>query len=240
MLPARRPARRLTLVVDTHGRPRQGRDVTDRAAVLRAARLPLLDLLSSLDDAAWQTPSLCEGWTVQEVAAHLAWAPVDPPWAIATGFLRARLDVNRLNDENARRWAQRGRSAVLQQLQANATSGATPFGVPWPAPVADAVLHELDVRRPLRRPRALEEAAFRLTADFLLAARWPLPVLVGGDPRRRVGAVRLVADGTGWSSGRGPDVHAAPESLLLLLAGRRVGQEEFRGPGAAQLRTPGR
>ena len=209
--------------------------MTDRAEVLRAARLPLIELLSSLDDAQWQTPSLCEGWTVQEVAAHLAWAPVDPPWAIVAGFLRARLDVNRLNDENARRWAQRGRPAVLEQLRATATSGATPFGVPWPAPVADAVLHELDVRRPLGRPRPIEEGLFRLAADFLLAARWPLPVLVGGDPQQRVGGVRLVAEGTGWAAGTGPEVHAAPESLLLLLAGRRVAREELRGPGAAQL-----
>ena len=214
--------------------------MTRRAEVLRAARLPLIELLSSLDDAGWQTPSLCEGWTVQEVAAHLAFAPVDPPWAIVAGFLRARLDVNRLNDENARRWAQRGRGAVLEQLRATATSGATPFGVPWPAPVADAVLHELDVRRPLGRPRAVEDAVFRLTADFLLAARWPLPVLVGGDPQRRVAGVRLVAEGTDWASGQGPEVHAAPESLLLLLAGRRVGQDELRGPGAAQLASRSR
>lgn len=142
-----------------------------RAEVLRAARLPLIELLGSLDDAEWATPSLCQGWAVQEVAAHLAWASVQPPLTTVVGFLRARLDVNRLNDENARRWARRGPTAVLEQLRANATSGATPFEVPWPAPAVDAVIHELDVRRPLGRPRAVAEPVFRLAADFLLAAR---------------------------------------------------------------------
>lgn len=209
--------------------------MADRAELLREARLPLVELLGDLGQAEWETPSLCQGWRVLEVAAHLAWASVEPPWATAAGLLRARLRVNRLNDENARRWARRGPGAVLEQLRANAASGATPFGVPWPAPVVDAVVHELDVRRPLGRPSVLAEPVFRLTADFLLAARWPLPVLVGGDPRRRIGGVRLVADGTTWTYGEGPEVHASPQTLLLLLAGRRVGPDELRGPGVLRL-----
>ena len=223
--------------VDTTGDRRHARTVANRSEVLRAARLPLVELLASLDEAEWATPSLCEGWTVQEVAAHLAWASVDTPAAIVAGFVRARFDVNRLNDENARRWARRGPAAVLAQLRADADSGATPFGVPWPAPLVDAVVHELDVRRPLRRPRPVAEPVFRVAADFLLAARWPLPVLVGGDPRRRVGGVRLVATGTSWTSGSGPEVHASPESVLLLLAGRPVGADELAGPGATAVRS---
>jgi hypothetical protein len=79
------------------------------------------------------------------------------------------------------------------------------------------------------------EPLFRLCADFLVAARWPLPVLVGGNPRHRVGGVRLIAVGTTWTSGQGPEVHAAPETLLLLLAGRTVGENELAGPGSAKL-----
>ncbi len=223
--------------VDTGRSRRHARTVADRSELLRAARLPLVELLASLDEAGWATPSLCEGWTVQEVAAHLAWASVDPPLAVLAGFVRARFDVNRLNDENARSWARRGPAAVLAQLRAVADSGATPFGVPWPAPVVDAVVHELDVRRPLGRPRPIPEPVFQLVADFLVAARWPLPVLVGGDPQRRVAGVRLVATGTSWTSGDGPDVHASPEAVLLLLAGRRVDADDLAGPGATVLRS---
>jgi uncharacterized protein (TIGR03083 family) len=210
--------------------------MANRSELLRAARLPLIELLASLDEAAWRTPSLCAGWTVQEVAAHVAWASVDPPLATFAGLVRARFDVNRLNDENARRWALRGPAAVLLQLQADADSGATPFGVPWPAPLVDALVHELDVRRPLGRPRPVDEEPFRMAADFLVAARWPLPVLVGGDPRHRVGGVRLVATGTSWTSGEGPEVHASPEAVLLLLSGRPVGDDELTGPGVTALR----
>jgi uncharacterized protein (TIGR03083 family) len=38
----------------------------------------LVDVLGSLTDAQWTAPSRCEGWRVQDVAAHLA--GVDPYW----------------------------------------------------------------------------------------------------------------------------------------------------------------
>ena len=34
----------------------------------------LADLLESLPPEAWQQPSLCEGWTVRDVGAHLTFA----------------------------------------------------------------------------------------------------------------------------------------------------------------------
>jgi uncharacterized protein (TIGR03083 family) len=36
-----------------------------------AQRLSLADLLDDLSAEQWRTPSLCEGWTVRDVAAHL-------------------------------------------------------------------------------------------------------------------------------------------------------------------------
>jgi uncharacterized protein (TIGR03083 family) len=35
-------------------------------------RRRLVDLLEGLSDQEWQHPSLCQGWTVRQVAAHVA------------------------------------------------------------------------------------------------------------------------------------------------------------------------
>ena len=37
-----------------------------------AERLRLADVLGDLDEGQWLSPSLCAGWTVRDVAAHLA------------------------------------------------------------------------------------------------------------------------------------------------------------------------
>jgi len=48
---------------------------------VRADRAALLDICSGLTADEWQAPSGCEGWTVQDLIAHLGalfWAAVDP------------------------------------------------------------------------------------------------------------------------------------------------------------------
>jgi uncharacterized protein (TIGR03083 family) len=213
----------------------------DLRGLIRSERLALVDLLGTLTAVQWATPSLCEGWTVQEVAAHLAFEPVEPVAASFRSAVRSGFRVNRLIAGNAVRWARRGPDAVLDQLRGTADSGATPPGMPDAAALADAVVHGLDVRRPLGLPRAVPHEAFARTAAFLTAARWPLTVPLGGSGRRRLEGVRLVADGLDWSTGRGLDVHAGPEVVLLVLAGRAVPRADLDGPGADRLhaRLPG-
>lgn len=204
--------------------------------VVRTERLALVDWLETLSPEQWATPSLCAGWTVQDVAAHLAWAPVLSPGRVVSGLLRAGLRPNRFTHDSARRWSARGRPAITAQLRTNAATDVGPVGVPRDAVLVDAVVHALDVRRPLRSARVLPPDAFRVAADFCAGARWPGSLLLGGGAARRVAGVRLVAEDQEWSHGEGPEVCASGEALLLLLSGRPVGPEELRGAGATEVR----
>ncbi len=47
----------------------------DLPGLIGAERLALIDFLETLAPEEWATPSPCGAWTVQDVAAHLAWAP---------------------------------------------------------------------------------------------------------------------------------------------------------------------
>ena len=199
--------------------------------LVRAERVAFLGLLETLTPQEWACPSLCAAWTVQEVAAHLAVASIEPPWHTLALVARFR-SLNRANAEAARVWARRGPGAILTQLRANAADGARPFGVSPVLALADAVVHGLDVRRPLGRYRAVPPEAFVRVADTTLALRGPLTVVVGGSPRERVRGVRLVAEGIDWRHGEGPEVRGSPEALILLLNGRPVGRDELSGPGA--------
>ncbi|WP_299928458.1 maleylpyruvate isomerase family mycothiol-dependent enzyme [uncultured Nocardioides sp.] len=201
----------------------------------RAHRQGFIETLKGLDPEQWWAPSLCSQWRVIDVAAHLAWAPVMGAGAGAVAMARHGFSMNRMIARSAVDWSGRGRDAILAQLRDNARTGATPTGMPAVAALADAVVHGLDVRRPLGQPGAVPVDALAPLADFTLGTPWPVNAVVGGSARRRVAGVRLVATDTDWTHGTGPDVLASAEALLLLLYGRPVAPAELTGPGVHTL-----
>ena len=201
----------------------------------RAHRLDFIATLEGLTPDQWQAPSLCTEWRVVDVAAHLAWAPVLGLGAGAAAMVRHGFSMNRMIARSAVGWSERGPDAILAQLRDDARTGATPIGMPPVAALADAVVHGLDVRRPLGLPGQVPVEALAPVAEFGLGTPWPLNAVVGGSARRRVAGVRLVATDTDWTHGSGPEVHASAETLLLLLYGRPVAADELSGPGAPVL-----
>ena len=205
------------------------------AEQIRTEREALIDLLGTLDDEQWTTPSLCEGWRVQDVAAHLAWAPVFAPIEMSVMLVRARFSVNGYIHRTARRWSARGRDAILSQLRVNARRGAKPIGVPRVAALSDAIVHGYDIRRPLGFAREVPAPAYAVAATWHTGLRPPLTWTIGGDVRSRIAGLRLVADDMSWAWGEGPEVHATGEALLLMMTGRRIERAELTGPGADDL-----
>ena len=209
----------------------------EMSEAIRTERLALIDLLETLTSQEWATQSLCAAWTVQEVAAHLAWAPAIGIGETLVGLGRSGFGINRFIAASAKRWSQRGQEAIIGQLRADAATGARQIGMPQTAALADAIVHGLDIRRPLHRERPIALQAFTPVADFFIETRWPKTSVVGGSARKRIDGVSLVADDIGWTHGHGPEVHATAEVLMLVLAGRQVGERELSGPGADRLRA---
>lgn len=208
---------------------------TTLTALTRQQREGFIDTLEGLTPEQWLARSLCSDWRVVDVAAHLAWAPVLGAVAGAVAMVRHGFSMNRLIARSAVEWSARGREAILDQLRDNARTGASPIGMPPVAALADAVVHGLDVRRPLGLPGEVPTESLAPLADFTLGTPWPMNTVVGGSARRRVGGVRLVATDADWTHGSGPDVEATAESLLLLLYGRSLRDDELAGPGVAVL-----
>lgn len=200
-------------------------------------RRALIETLGSLTGEQWQAPSLCAGWRVIDVAAHLAWAPALGPVAGAVAMARHGFSMNKMIAGSAVAWSARGRDAILEQLERNLATGARPIGMPEVAALADAVVHAIDVRRPLGLPHPVPTAAVAPVADFALATRWPLDAVIGGSTRRRVAGVRLVVLEAGWAHGTGPEVSLSPDAAMRLTYGRPVAPDELAGEGAPLLRT---
>ncbi len=194
--------------------------MTELTELIRMERLAFIELLESLSDDQWRTASLCSAWTIENVAAHLAWAPATRPLDAVKDAARAGFRLNRMIADSAVRWTARGREAILAQLRDNAVNDATPLGMPQVAALTDAVVHGLDVRVPLSLRSAVDPEAFRLIADSTVAARWPMSVPVGGSVRTRLKGTHLVATDADWEWGTGTEIREPSDRILLRLLGR--------------------
>ncbi|WP_244360941.1 maleylpyruvate isomerase family mycothiol-dependent enzyme [Microbispora triticiradicis] len=76
---------------------------TDIRRMIAAERRELADLLSGLPPQAWDAPSLCAGWRVREVVAHLTLPYRHSGPRVLAGLVTTRGNFDRLADRLARR-----------------------------------------------------------------------------------------------------------------------------------------
>lgn len=189
-------------------------------------RREVADLLDELSDAQWETPSLCAGWRVRDVAAHLAVAPQPPSiWSLTADAVRAGGRFHRLNHDIAVRHAQRPVAELVDELRRHADSRRLPIVTNYRNIVVDTLVHAQDIALPLGRQLLMPPEAAAAAATRVWTMGWPFWA------RRRLPAVRLVATDVTWSVGAGPEVTGPIDALLLLLTGRTVARSRLTGAG---------
>ena len=202
------------------------------AAVDRERR-SLADLLEGLDDEQWETPSLCAGWRVRDVAAHLTLAQMDAGRA-AVEAVRARGSFDRMVRETALRRAAAPREELVAALRAMVGSQRRAPGVTPLEPLLDVLVHGQDIAVPLGIERTMPLDAATTSATRVWSSPWPLSRAFA--TRRRLRGLELVADDVEWSVGEGLRVEGPVAALLLVLTGRsRAVLHRLRGPGTDGL-----
>jgi uncharacterized protein (TIGR03083 family) len=209
--------------------------VVEVGPLIAAERRALADFLDTLAPADWDVPSLCPAWRVRDVVAHIVYGPIEPPVTALIGVARSGFRINHVVAESARRWGQEEPAGLVRRLREIVDDQRAPLFVTRTHVLADLVAHDLDIRRPLRRPRPMPPEAFRITADLMVDVSGPLAVVLARSPRRTVQGLRLVAADLDWTHGDGPEVRGSAEALLLAITGRPVERGELTGPGASTL-----
>jgi len=196
----------------------------------RDERLSLADFFESLADHEWQAPSLCDGWTVLHVAAHLTLSTRTTWKTMLVGMLRARGDWNRMEADAARdRAARFTRAELIGQLRETAGSARRAPGSGELDPLVDALVHGQDVARPLGRVRPMPVEQAIAALDHVRASRFY-------GARKRFAGVRLVATDCAWSAGDGARELRGPVGDLLMVAtGRSAGLATLTGSGVGQV-----
>jgi uncharacterized protein (TIGR03083 family) len=171
------------------------------------------DLLESLPPVAWEQPSLCQGWSVRDVGAHLTFSHArvrDVVWpAVRTG-----LRYNAMIRYAALR-SPLTHEEIVTRLRGFVGSPRTAPFVTELEPLLDILVHTQDICLPLGIDHPMPVDAAVAVADRVLRLRGPMRLW---QPPREV---RLVATDADWAYGDGRVVQAPMQSHVLTLTGRR-------------------
>jgi uncharacterized protein (TIGR03083 family) len=191
----------------------------------------LCDLLDGLDDDEWGRPSLCAGWTVRDVAAHLTLQQLGPG-AVLGQMLKWRGGIDRTTAHVARvRAAALTTEQITAEIRATIGSRRHIFVVTHLETLCDILVHGQDIAIPLGRHLDMPADAAAVAASRALSMRWPPPL----PSVRKIAGFRLAATDTSWSTGDGPTVQGPMAALLLVCCGRLAALPQLSGDGAAEL-----
>lgn len=179
-------------------------------------RTGLAGLLTGLTAEQWDHESLCAGWRVRDVVAHiLLTSQAKLPWLLWQTAL-ARGSISRMNSRTAIHYADtRSPEALRTELQAIADLRHQPVATNAVDRLMDLLVHGQDIAVPLGIHREMPIDAARWSVERVWNMGWPFHA------RRTFAGHRLTATDTDWSAGSGTPVAAPIADLLLLLTGRK-------------------
>jgi uncharacterized protein (TIGR03083 family) len=195
--------------------------------VVDERRILVADILDNLGAEQWSTPSLCEGWTVRDVGAHLSIAATSSVAELLPWVLKSRGSFDRMIRDSAIDRARRPTDVIVSDLRGIVGSRKLAPATFWRDPLLDAVVHAHDIARPLGITVAVPVEAARTAVDWVWSRRFPF------FPAWRLRGLRLVASDVAWARGDGLELRGPVESLLLISTGRPAGLAELDGPGLA-------
>jgi uncharacterized protein (TIGR03083 family) len=185
-------------------------------AEVGATYLALAELLDSLEVERWDTPSMCEGWRVREVVAHMTMAVRYDEAAFMAELQQCEFDFTRLSNKVAARDGELSTGELVANLRDAVLHRWTPPGGGYHGALNHAVIHGLDVTVPLGEKRRTSDVAIVAVLDDL--TRGGAHEHFGTD----LGGRRFEADDIDWAFGDGEVLRGSAEDLALYLCGRAV------------------
>jgi uncharacterized protein (TIGR03083 family) len=203
----------------------------DLMPIIAAHRRAFGDVLEGMPGPEWDAPTLCSGWRVREVVAHMT-MPFRLSAPLFLGeMVRSRGNFARMADRVARRDAQAPIGALLDGWRTNENTRWKPPGGGLPAALTHDVVHGLDITIPLGIEHQVSEPALRVVLDH---ATTPRSLKHFG---LDLTGIRLEADDLDWTYGDGEPLRGGARHLLMVLMDRRLPAGLLSGAASPQFTT---
>ncbi|MDH6195126.1 uncharacterized protein (TIGR03083 family) [Mycobacterium frederiksbergense] len=195
--------------------------------MVHAERRALVEDVAGLEAAEWEVPSLCVGWAVRDVVAHLAATAALTRIGFAREFTRARFSVDRIIERQVALAREQNATASLMALRSAVDEVASP-PLPLITRIIEIVVHGEDIRRPLGINHVYSTTYIADAVAYLYSDR------PSGGKQRLKGLTMLATDAH-FCVGDGALVTGPAVALLLAASGRLAVFDELSGPGVSQL-----
>ena len=198
--------------------------------MIAAQRGELAAVLDALPAGGWDEPTLCAGWRVREVVAHVTMPFRYSGRRFVLELARSRGKFNEMADRVALRDAARMSPAEL------AGAVRSNIGHPWRPPgggfsgaLAHDVIHGLDITVPLGLALAVPEE--RLRRVLPASTNDKTVMFFGAD----LAGIEFRARDMNWTLGAGTPLTGAAADLLLAMCGRKLPAGRLSGEAAARF-----
>ena len=199
-------------------------------AMVHQQRQKVGDMLGTLDVAEWDAPSLCAGWRVRDVVAHMVETHLMTPGKFMVRFAGAGFRFSAFSDKDIARHRADTPAQLLALFRETTPRTTAPPG-PKTTWLSEAFLHGEDVARATGKSVSTSPEVLVAVADY---ARATTPLLHG---KERSAGLRLRATDVDWSAGDGREVSGPAGSLILAITGRSAALADLSGDGLETLRS---
>jgi uncharacterized protein (TIGR03083 family) len=204
----------------------QNAEITESIA---AERRELAAILGGLPPESWDSPTLCAGWRVREVVAHITMPFRYRPPRFAFEMIRSRGNFNRMADRCARRDAAAPPAQLAAALRDNERNPWKPPGGGYHGALTHDVIHGLDITVALGLGRQVPADRLGVVLAGITAAKSVR--FFGTD----LDGIELRADDLDWSFGSGTPVSGSAQDLALVVCGRKLPPGHLRGEPSARF-----
>lgn len=198
---------------------------------IRPLRLETADYLETLTPEQWAAPSLCTGWSVQDIAAHLVAGAYNTPGHFFTGLIGAGFKFDKFVDNDIAVHRSATPAEGAQRLREVAGRTTSPPG-PTLTMLGENIVHPEDIRRALKAaPGVYPADALVSVLDFYKGSN----LIIGS--KKRIAGLTLRATDLDWTIGSGPEVAGPGVALLQAMTGRKAALDDLKGDGVATLQS---
>jgi Mycothiol maleylpyruvate isomerase N-terminal domain len=189
----------------------------------------LVDALAALPTADWDKPTLCTGWAVRDVVAHLIATANMTQLKVIAELVGSGFDFQKLTRRNIERYGAGKTDTELVDALVRASTRVPRHRVPprpgWARPSCTARMSSV-----LGGCREHPIAHVLAVADFYKTSN----LLIG--TKNRIAGVTLRATDGDWRHGSGPEAAGPAIALVMAMTGRTTALDDLDGDGVEVLR----